>query len=130
MKPILVIDDDNQLVRMIRQMLELEGYRTVSASNGTEGIRLFHLEPADLVITDIYMPDKEGLETIRELRTVCSAIKIIAMSGGSRTIKDYPTLIIAKKLGATYTLDKPFGCDDLLPLVRKCLEERELSDLE
>jgi DNA-binding NtrC family response regulator len=125
MKFILVIDDDHQLAQLMGQMLEFEGYRTVIASNGKEGVRLFHREPSDLVITDIYMPDQEGLETIRELRRVRPDVKIIAMSGGSRTVKDYPTLSIAEKLGAACTLEKPFGYQDLIPLVRKCLEERQ-----
>jgi DNA-binding NtrC family response regulator len=123
MKAILIIDDDHQLAQLIGQLLEFEGYRTVIAFNGKEGVRLFHREPADVVITDIYMPDQEGLETIRELRRVRPDVKIIAISGGSCTVKDYPSLTIAKKLGASYTLEKPFGYHELIPLVRKCLEE-------
>ncbi len=123
MKSVLVIDDDEQLRRMIREMLETQGYRTVVAPNGREGFRLLCLEPADLVITDIYMPEKEGLETIRELKRNWPAIKIIAISGGSNLLNDYPTLTLAKKLGATCTLEKPFSYGELLSLVMSCMKE-------
>lgn len=123
MKSILVIDDEEQLARMVRIMLEREGYRVVVAQNGKEGMKYFRVEPTDLVITDIFMPEKEGLETIRELRKDFPGTKIIAMSGGTSKAEGFSALPLAEKLGATFTLVKPFSRTELLTLVRKCLPD-------
>lgn len=123
MKSILVIDDEEQMANMVRTMLEREGYRVVVARNGREGLRSFRLDPNDLVITDIFMPEKEGLETIREFQKEFPSVKIIAMSGGSSRAEGFSALPLAEKLGASYALEKPFSRDDLLTLVRTCLEE-------
>jgi DNA-binding response OmpR family regulator len=124
MKSILVIDDEEQLVRMLSTMLEREGYKVVVAQNGKQGMRLFRQEQTDLVITDIFMPEKEGLETIRELRKECPGIKIIAMSGGMARAENFSALPLAEKLGADHTLVKPFGRSELLSLVAECLADR------
>ena len=81
---ILIIDDDDQIRRVLRKTLERDGYDVADAPNGKEGIRLYRENPADLVITDIIMPEKEGIETIRELRRDFPEVKIIAISGGGR----------------------------------------------
>lgn len=117
MKRILVIDDDSQTRQMLRQALERAGYSVVEARDGAEGLQYYQENPADLVITDILMPEKEGLETIRELREKFPSVKIIAISGGGRTGKlDF--LPVAKKLGALRTLYKPFPLQELLDAVR------------
>ncbi len=121
MKRILVIDDDEQFRPMLRRMLQCAGYEVVAAANGMEGIRLIRREPADLVITDIFMPEKEGLETIRELHQEFPQLKIIAISGGSDQTQEFSALPYAGKLGATGTLAKPFRRDELLKLVRDVL---------
>lgn len=121
-KNILVIDDE-QLIRLqIRSALELEGYTVHEAANGNEGLaRIAEVTP-DVVITDILMPDKEGIETILELRRTHPKIRIIAISGGGRTgNKDF--LRTAKHLGADRTLAKPFGLAELLRLVNEVLAE-------
>ncbi len=117
---ILVIDDE-QLIRLqIRSALELEGYAVHEAANGSEGLDRIAATRPDVVITDILMPDKEGIETILELRRLYPALKIIAISGGGRTgNKDF--LNTAKHLGADRILAKPFGLADLLGLVRDVL---------
>jgi CheY-like chemotaxis protein len=125
MKRILVIDDDEQLRPMLLRMLQYAGYHVVAAANGTEGIRLNRGEPADLVITDIFMPEKEGLETIRELHKEFPELKIIAISGGSNQTQDFSALPYARKLGATATLAKPFRRGELLKLVRDVLGDQE-----
>lgn len=117
MKRILVIDDDNQTRQMLRQALERAGYSVVEARDGAEGLRHYQENPVDLVITDILMPEKEGLETIQELRERFPSVKIIAISGGGRTGKlDF--LHVAEKLGALRTLHKPFPLQELLDAVR------------
>jgi DNA-binding response OmpR family regulator len=80
----LVIEDDDRLRTTLRKMLERSGYEVVVASNGKEGIKHFREAPCDLVITDLIMPEKEGLETIRELKEEVPDIKVIAISGGGR----------------------------------------------
>ncbi len=115
---ILLIDDDEQLRRMLRHALERSGYAVVEAQNGVEGLRLFKESPVDLVITDILMPEKEGLETIVELLRACPTVKIIAMTGGGRT-GHLDFLAIAGKLGAHHALRKPFSLQELVNL-RSC----------
>ena len=117
---ILVIDDDDQFRGMLRQTLEHAGYEVMDASNGKEGIRVFRENPADLVITDIIMPEKEGIETIRELKREFPDVKIIAISGGGR-IGPVSYLKMAKGLGAQRTLTKPLEREELLRVVRELI---------
>jgi len=118
MDTILIIDDDNQFRAMLRQMLEREGYKVVDAPDGKEGIRIYRVKPTDLIITDIIMPEKEGIETIMELRREFPDVKIIAISGGGH-LGPAEYLKIAKGLGAQYTLSKPFEREELLEAVRE-----------
>ncbi len=121
MARILVMDDDEQIRTTIHQVLDLEGHEVIEAPDGKEGINLFKESGADLIITDIVMPEKEGLETITELRRDFPDIKIIAISGGGRgDPKSYLTL--AKGFGALRTLTKPFEREELLEAVRELLE--------
>ena len=121
-KTILIIDDE-QLIRLqIRSALELEGFTVREAANGNEGLARIAEATPDVVITDILMPDKEGIETILELRRTHPKIRIIAISGGGRTgNKDF--LRTAKHLGADRTLAKPFGLAELLRLVHEVLAD-------
>ena len=121
MTRILVIDDDDQFRGMIREILVREGYEVVDAPNGKEGIRRYQEEPADLIITDIIMPEKEGVETIMELNRNFPDVKIIAISGGGR-IGPEEYLHMAKKLGAQRTFAKPVGREELLKGVREVLK--------
>ena len=82
MSKILVIDDDKNIRSLLRDFLERDGYEVMEAENGKVGLKLFRENGADLVITDLIMPEKEGIETIRELRRDFSDVKIIAISGG------------------------------------------------
>ena len=119
---ILIIDDDDQIRRVLRKTLERDGYDVADAPNGKEGIRLYRENPADLVITDIIMPEKEGIETIMDLRREFPEVKIIAMSGGGRIgPEDY--LNMAKGLGAQRTLTKPLERDELLKMVMELINE-------
>ena len=121
MKKILIIDDEEQMRRLLRNILEREGYEVAEAPDGKIGIRLHQKNPADLVITDLIMPEKEGIETIMELKRNFPDTKIFAMSGGGRyDPKTY--LDIAKKLGANMVIQKPFDRQELVEAVREVLE--------
>jgi len=117
---ILVIDDEKGVCSTLRDMLEDAGYEVITAADGQEGLTLFETHGADLVITDILMPHKEGIETIVELRRRVPQVKIIAMSGGGRT-RNLDFLLISEKLGADATLPKPFTLDGVLKIVQEVL---------
>jgi len=118
MTRILIIDDDSQIRGMLRQMLEKEGYEVAEAADGKIGIRIQKQSPANIVITDIIMPDKEGLETIRELIQENPDLKIIAMSGGG-LIGPQHYLKIAQGFGAVRTFMKPIEREELLAAIRE-----------
>ena len=121
MARILIIDDDAQLLAMLRQVFEREGYEVVEAPDGKEGLRRYRENPTELIITDLIMPENEGIETIMELRRDFPDVKIIAMSGGG--INNPGTYLdLAKKLGAQYTFAKPFEREELLYAVRELLK--------
>jgi len=122
MARILVIDDDEQVLDMLYESLTREGYDVLRASNGEQGMRLYREEPVDLIITDLIMPEKEGIETIIELRQDFPDVKIIAMSGGGRIgTKDY--LNMAKIFGVQRTFTKPVAREQLLDAIRGLINE-------
>jgi DNA-binding response OmpR family regulator len=118
---ILLIDDDDSFRTMLRLTLVHFGYTVIEARNGKEGIALFKEANADLVITDIVMPEKEGLEVVMELRTKqVPPVKIIAISGGARrNVSD--NLHMAKLLGAAKVLAKPFSNEVLIAAINELL---------
>jgi len=126
MSKILVVDDDRQIRAMLRQALESAGFEVVEASDGQEGVRSFQTASADLVITDILMPEKEGLALIQELRRLDPAVQIIAISGGSRHLP-LDLLDIASRLGARRVFWKPFDLVQLVASVREALEDRRAA---
>ena len=120
MERILVIDDDDQYREMLQDTLQREGYEVTGAPDGEVGLRLQHQQQFDLVITDIIMPNKEGIGTIMELRKHYPELKIIAISGGGKLVpNDY--LEIAEKLGANCSLAKPFKRAEFLGTVSDLL---------
>ena len=121
MKKILIIDDESQIRTMLKMMLEKEGFDTIVASNGKEGMQLFREEAVDLVITDIIMPEKEGVELIQELKKNDSNLPIIAISGGGKNSPD-TYLNIAKLLGAYAVFEKPVAKEKLINAVKEALE--------
>lgn len=122
MARILIIDDDSPTRRMLRQALEYAGHSVVEAQDGRQGIQHHRTMPVDLILTDILMPEKEGLETIMELRRDFPGLKIIAMSGGLDT-GQFNFLTIAQKLGAHTTLRKPFGLQEMLNTIQQVLHD-------
>ncbi len=117
MTKILVIDDEEISRKIICRYLEDSGYETLSASNGNEGLLLVEQQKIDVVVTDIFMPEKDGLETIQELRKKQPNIKIVALS-------TFPAgaLAMADLAGAHQTLSKPILKDDLLHCVESALQ--------
>ena len=120
MKKILIIDDEPYILLMLKKMLERAGYEVDLASNGREGMDLFKKETTDLVITDIIMPDKEGLELIIEMKKQSPGLKIIAMSGGGRISPD-SYLECAMHFGAEIVFQKPFRQKELVSAVRELI---------
>ena len=121
MTQLLVIDDEASVRTLIRQVLEEEGYKVKEATDGEEGLALLHSASIDLVITDIFMPHQEGIETIRVLRRQFPNIKIIAISGGGRRSRMDPPLSEAQTFGAHHILAKPFTPQELLTAVNAVL---------
>jgi CheY-like chemotaxis protein len=121
MPRVLVIDDDLQVRKLLRSLLEREGYEVALADNGKEGLDAYGQAPADLVITDLIMPEKEGIEMILALRQRSPAVKIIAISGGAR-IGPETHLRMAERLGANRTFSKPVDRKALLAAIRELLE--------
>ena len=126
MARILIIDDESQIRSMLRLMLERSGYEVIEAADGMEGIRQYRDNPADLIITDLIMPNKDGIGMIIELKKEFPKVKIIAMSGGGVN-RPEGYLDGAKKLGATRTLTKPIDRDEMLSAVRETLKDDTAS---
>jgi DNA-binding response OmpR family regulator len=122
MAKILVFDDELSILLMIKKMLEKAGHEVDIALNGKEGMKLFEKNKPDLLITDILMPEKEGLETIFELRRKYSELKIIAISGGGR-IGPEGYLPSAKLFGADMVFQKPLNQKEFLQAVSLLLNE-------
>jgi CheY-like chemotaxis protein len=122
MENILVIDDEPQIRSMIRLVLERSGYSVMEATDGLEGIKQFRENPANLIITDLIMPNKDGIGMIIELKKEFPDVKIIAMSGGGLN-RPEGYLRGAQKLGAACTLSKPINRQDLIQAVRDSLKK-------
>ena len=121
MTHILIIDDDPQILDMLGQTLKREGHEVVEALDGKEGLKLYRENPTDLVITDIIMPETEGIETIMELQRDFPDVKIIAISGGGHNDPDQ-YLSIAQMLGVQKTFAKPIEREELLKAVSELLK--------
>lgn len=119
MAHLLIIDDDTDIRAIIKRHLENAGHTVVDAADGKTGLIEFHKTHIDVVITDIFMPGQEGIETIRMLKKLSPALKIIAISGSYTREDGY--LSAARALGADHTLAKPFRSKQLVDLVAQCL---------
>ena len=120
MTRILVIEDDIHVRDVLRKILVRAGYEVVEARDGNEGLKRYHETKTDLIITDIIMPEKDGIETIAELKTENPDVKIIAISGGG-TFGPKPYLQVAEGFGASRLIRKPFKAEDLLGTVEDVL---------
>ena len=127
MASILLVEDDEQLRPLLRLVLERGGHQVVEAGNGKEALEIYLRKPTDLVVTDLVMPDKEGLETILELRRIYPDVKIIAMSGGGRTGGTEGYLDLAKKFGANHILTKPFSNQEILEGIQMVVTPKNVA---
>lgn len=123
MAHILVIDDEELARFTLREILEGAGHDVAEAKNGNEGIAFQKSQPFDLVITDIIMPEKEGVETIIELKRDFPGLPIIGISGGGRT-RNLDFLKLAQEYGADQILPKPFSESQLLDAVKEVLHAK------
>jgi DNA-binding response OmpR family regulator len=114
---ILVIDDDDRIRRMVVKVLSADGHQVACAEDGAAGLAMFRQEKPDAVVTDIIMPEREGIETIVSIRKERPETKIIAISGGGR-LGDIELLRMALLLGADDVIPKPFRAEDLRRRVR------------
>lgn len=122
MARVLLIDDEELVVIVLRNALLAAGHEVITAADGDQGLRALRRHPVDIIVTDIIMPGKEGIETILEIRRLSPTIPIIAMSGGGISAgRVY--LESAARLGATRTLPKPFPPKRLLEEIDACLRE-------
>ncbi len=132
MSSILIIDDDAAIRSAIKRVLETQGHSVACASDGERGVAAYRKIKPDLVITDIIMPEKEGLWAILQIRRDDTTVPILAMSGGGNFIKT-DVLKAARQLGADGTIAKPFDANELLTAVRAILSPQagpnELSEL-
>src|SRR5262245_42634294 len=126
MAKILVVEDDAQMRLLLRRALEAAGHQVVDAENGAKGLKRFGESHADLVVTDIIMPDKEGIQTIIELKQSDPQIKVLGISGGGRT-ENLEFLRIAKKSGADRVMAKPFRTADFVKTVAELLAQERLQ---
>lgn len=120
MARVLVVDDDQQVRKFVTQTLTRVGHEVVGAADGNDGLRVYGNGGIDLVILDLIMPEKEGIETIIELKRINPGVKIIAISGGGR-VGPEGYLMAAKSLGATDALQKPFSMEDISGAVERAL---------
>lgn len=128
MKKILVIDDDPQVRNVLRVMLSKQGFHVIQSGDGKTAIKLLKTAPVDLVITDILMPDQDGLDTILELRALWPGLKIMAMSGGGHYLD--PTLYLdsAKMMGADAVVNKPVAMQRLLQIIHDLFEAEIVAE--
>jgi DNA-binding NtrC family response regulator len=122
MANILVVEDDIQVSKLFEGILTRTGHSVVLMTNGTDAIAVFSQQPFDLVITDIFMPEKDGLEVIKAIKQQQPKMKVVAISGGGK-MRAPVYLNMAKKLGADRTLNKPFEMKELVATVEELLIE-------
>ena len=120
-RAVLVIDDEHDTRESLRIILEAAGYSVRTARDGREGLRLHEADPPDVVITDIFMPVTDGLETIKAIRSRFPRTRIIAVSGGGTALRNPAYLETANIAGAHATLVKPVDPEELLAVLRTCL---------
>ena len=111
---VLLVDDDDSYARAVTRWLVTAGCEVVYAANGQEALEMLREAPVDSILTDLFMPEKEGLETITEARMTRPGVRIVAMSGGGSLGDGRTLLTVARALGASATLQKPFSRQQLL----------------
>ncbi len=121
---ILVIEDDLELQEFVQEFLSENDFDVLLAGNGNEGLNVLDKHTVDLVLTDLLMPEKDGVRVISEIKTHHSHIPVIAMSGGQSVFSPV-FLEAAATLGAAKTISKPFRNEELLQTIRECLQSSD-----
>lgn len=119
---ILVIEDDDLICQMLSEFLASAGFEVHSTQDGESGVRLFCAEKFDLVITDIFMPDKDGIEVVRDILEHRPDAKVVVISGGGGFQSPVRLLNAAKSMGARGILQKPFQPQQILDMVNDILK--------
>jgi CheY-like chemotaxis protein len=130
MHKILLVDDNAVVRRLLQDLLTMESYDVVAVASGREAIEALTTFAVDAVVTDLYMPDMDGLELIVEMRKLYPGLKIIAISGGSSRLgaRQADHLGTARAIGADAVLKKPFEPDELISALRQLLNLEPLSN--
>ena len=115
---LLVVDDNEDMRQTMKRLLERLGYEVEIAANGARALEMQRKVAADVLITDIFMPDTDGLETINQFKASVPDVKIIAMSGGGASIREADYLSTASVVGADAVLRKPFSKESLLEVLQ------------
>ena len=121
---ICIVDDEPAILNSLKSILEDEGYQVIVATNGIEGLKVVRSDSPDLVILDIWMPEMDGLETLKRLRSQFPGILVVMMSGHG----SIETAVKATKLGAYDYLEKPLDLEKITILVRNALHQRKLEE--
>lgn len=121
-RKILIIDDDDDFRAMLKKMLVRADYQVLEANNGVQGVEVYKRHQVDLVITDLFMPDKDGTETAKELKQINQDVKIIAISGGGAKIANIDFEDIKLEYGFLRILQKPFRLQELKSVMSEVLE--------
>lgn len=124
-KNVLVIDDEVDICSTLQELLTSEGYNVWTAPNGRKGLQQYHDHQVDLVITDVLMPEMDGLEVVRTLRRLSTTLLIIVMSGGGN--RDLDFWVEAKEFGATQTISKPFRLEEVVAMVRGLFDSQSYA---
>ena len=121
MAKILIVDDEDPVRYLVKEMLRMSNHEITEAKNGLEAFEKYCEQPADLIITDLVMPDKSGIDLIMELKDQFPAVRILAISGGGGITGRFDYLPIAHLLGADFILKKPFQMKELCSKVEELL---------
>lgn len=121
MATILVVDDEKEMRKNMQDLLENAGYEVITAENGRVAIQLYKQNPTDLVITDLLMPEKDGAETVIELRFDYPDVKIIIITGDGNNLKAEDHLELIEPLNVNYSFTKPVDSNRLLYVINKLL---------
>ena len=121
MQRILLVDDDDSIRLSLKKALEFGGYEVLSAENGVDALEVLRSEEVDLIVTDLFMPDMDGIQFAIQLRKIALGTPFIAMSGGG-VYENMSMLDVAGRMGAARTLENPFDIQTLLSNVQEVLE--------
>lgn len=121
LKSLMVVDDDDQLRNLLKEIFSRMNYQVITACDGSDALKKMMQVKVDLVILDIIMPEKEGIETLSDIRVIYPETKIMAVSGGSQLLSAPILLNIAQKMGADEVIKKPFDLNEIIDAVDKLL---------